>query len=241
MTDRELLARIAASAGPKGRIQAVGPRAFAPRRPRAPSSPRATGPPYRPRPAHSTRPRPLEPFPARPSRETTSSPAASICTATATALSAPIANPPPADSKVASTVQDIFIPPNEINAAMQGDQVLVELDPPKADGRQQGRIVRILERRNPTVVGTFRYGAPRSRPQQCCHSLRRPHDAAHRDSTRRGNPARRWTLQRRIASWVTKQTAQSKTRKRGGPGRPRRRCRDHQLAHAHAPSHRPRH
>ena len=39
---------------------------------------------------------------------------------------------------------------------MQGDQVLVELDPPKADGRQQGRIVQILERRNPTVVGTFR-------------------------------------------------------------------------------------
>jgi ribonuclease R len=53
-------------------------------------------------------------------------------------------------------VQDIFIPPNEINAAMQGDQVLVEVEPPKADGRQQGRIVRILERSNPTVVGTFR-------------------------------------------------------------------------------------
>ena len=39
---------------------------------------------------------------------------------------------------------------------MQGDQVLVEVDRPKADGRQQGRIVRILERTNPTVVGTFR-------------------------------------------------------------------------------------
>ncbi|MGB0054688.1 MAG: RNB domain-containing ribonuclease [Terracidiphilus sp.] len=52
---------------------------------------------------------------------------------------------------------DIFVPPNEINSAMQGDQVLVEVDPPKADGRLQGRILRILERRNPTVVGTFRY------------------------------------------------------------------------------------
>jgi ribonuclease R len=41
---------------------------------------------------------------------------------------------------------------------MQGDQVLVEVDPPKADGRMQGRIVRVLERRNPTVVGVFRYG-----------------------------------------------------------------------------------
>ena len=68
----------------------------------------------------------------------------------------PNRKPSAIDSKVASTAQDIFIPPSEINAAMQGDQVLVELDPPKADGRQQGRIVRILERRNPTVVGTFR-------------------------------------------------------------------------------------
>src|ERR1039457_6113529 len=55
---------------------------------------------------------------------------------------------------------DIFVPPNEINRAMQGDQVLVEVDPPKADGRSMGRIVRVLERRNPTVVGVFHYGVP---------------------------------------------------------------------------------
>ena len=55
-------------------------------------------------------------------------------------------------------IEDIFIPPSEINSAMQGDQVLVELDPPKADGRLQGRILRVLERRNPTVVGVFHYG-----------------------------------------------------------------------------------
>jgi ribonuclease R len=55
---------------------------------------------------------------------------------------------------------DIFIPPNEINGAMQGDQVLVEVEPPKADGRRMGRIVRIMERRNTTVVGTFRYARP---------------------------------------------------------------------------------
>jgi ribonuclease R len=51
--------------------------------------------------------------------------------------------------------QDIFIPPGEINGAMQGDQVLVEVEPPKPDGRLQGRIARVLERRNPTVVGVF--------------------------------------------------------------------------------------
>ena len=55
---------------------------------------------------------------------------------------------------------DVFIPPNEMNGAMQGDQVLVELDPPKPDGRRQGRIARVLERRNATVVGIFHYGVP---------------------------------------------------------------------------------
>ena len=53
--------------------------------------------------------------------------------------------------------EDIFIPPNEINGAMQGDQVLVEVDPPKADGRRMGRVARVMERRNPTVVGVFHY------------------------------------------------------------------------------------
>jgi ribonuclease R len=60
----------------------------------------------------------------------------------------------------AAEIDDIFIPPDEIGGAMQGDQVLVDLDPPKADGRMQGRILRVLERRNPTVVGTFHYAKP---------------------------------------------------------------------------------
>jgi len=61
------------------------------------------------------------------------------------------------NARQATGGEDIFIPPNEINGAMQGDQVLVEVEPPKADGRRLGRIVRILERRNPTVVGVFHY------------------------------------------------------------------------------------
>ncbi|HEV2487576.1 MAG TPA: RNB domain-containing ribonuclease [Terracidiphilus sp.] len=61
------------------------------------------------------------------------------------------------NARQASGSEDIFIPPNEINGAMQGDQVLVEVEPPKADGRRQGRIVRVLERRNSTVVGIFHY------------------------------------------------------------------------------------
>src|SRR5580698_1145491 len=53
------------------------------------------------------------------------------------------------ETRQAGGDDDIFIPPNEMNGAMQGDQVLVELAPPRPDGR--------LSRRNPTVVGVFHY------------------------------------------------------------------------------------
>jgi len=53
---------------------------------------------------------------------------------------------------------DIFIPPPAIGFAMHGDQVLVELTRKKDDGRAEGRILRVLTRGNPTVVGTFHRG-----------------------------------------------------------------------------------
>ncbi len=64
----------------------------------------------------------------------------------------------------ASTTRDgdIFIPPNELNGAMQGDLVLVDEAPPARDGRRSGRIARVLTRRNPTVVGIFHYARPHS-------------------------------------------------------------------------------
>ncbi len=52
---------------------------------------------------------------------------------------------------------DLFIPPNELNDAMQGDEVLVDEAPPGRDGRRSGRVARVLNRRNPTVVGIFHY------------------------------------------------------------------------------------
>jgi ribonuclease R len=58
---------------------------------------------------------------------------------------------------------DLFIPPNEINGAMQGDEVLVDEAPPGRDGRRSGRIARVLTRRNPTVVGIFHYAKSQSR------------------------------------------------------------------------------
>jgi ribonuclease R len=63
----------------------------------------------------------------------------------------------PDAAATASKDSDIFIPPNEINGAMQGDLVLVDEAPPGRDGRRSGRIARVLTRRNPTVVGIFHY------------------------------------------------------------------------------------
>ena len=59
-----------------------------------------------------------------------------------------------------STIEgDIYIAPQAIGSAMHGDQVLVELGRRKEDGRAEGRILRVLSRANPTVVGTFHYGS----------------------------------------------------------------------------------
>ncbi len=74
---------------------------------------------------------------------------------------------------------------------------------PRADGRRLGRIARVLERRNPTVVGMFHYAHGRSTPHQCRHSLRRAHDAAHPDSAGEELPPARKT-RRRIGSWGPK-------------------------------------
>ncbi|HEV2619201.1 MAG TPA: RNB domain-containing ribonuclease [Acidobacteriaceae bacterium] len=56
---------------------------------------------------------------------------------------------------------DLFIPPHELNGAMQGDEVLVDEAPRGRDGRRSGRIARVLTRRNPTVVGIFHYARGR--------------------------------------------------------------------------------
>ncbi len=59
----------------------------------------------------------------------------------------------------ASFAGDIYIAPQAIGSAMHGDQVLVELGRRKEDGRAEGKILRVLTRANPTVVGTFHHGS----------------------------------------------------------------------------------
>ncbi|HEY1525153.1 MAG TPA: RNB domain-containing ribonuclease [Candidatus Angelobacter sp.] len=70
---------------------------------------------------------------------------------------------------------DIFIPPPEVGNAMHGDQVLVEMGRLRHDGKAEGRIVRVMEREQETVVGIFHYGSGRNdRGPQSEPGLRAP-------------------------------------------------------------------
>lgn len=53
---------------------------------------------------------------------------------------------------------DIYVSPRETGQAMHGDQVLVELGAGRGDGRAEGRIIKVIGRAHPTIVGIFHYG-----------------------------------------------------------------------------------
>src|SRR5207249_1905849 len=66
------------------------------------------------------------------------------------------------DSPMPQLDGDVFIPRDAIQDAMHGDHVLAKIQ--RLGGvtgaqRAEGRILRILDRAHPTVVGLFRYGA----------------------------------------------------------------------------------
>ena len=230
---------------PKGRIQAVGPRTFAPgggreRRLLLEQLARLTvrGQLMQLDRDHWTLPRAA----SRP--DAISLPAASICIVTATALSAPIANPAPRIQRSPGDRTFSFRPVRS-TPPCRATRFWFELEPPKADGRQQGRIVQDSRapqpnrRRHVSPVRVPVAAEIKRRP-----SLRRAHDASHRHPSRRGDPSSRRRLPRRIACSVARQISRPKPESAEGPSeyrRPHRRCRDHQLAHAHASSHRPRH
>ncbi len=50
---------------------------------------------------------------------------------------------------------DVFIPPGELNNAMHGDTVLVRLSSKSSGNRQEGTVIRILERGVQEIVGTY--------------------------------------------------------------------------------------
>jgi ribonuclease R len=61
---------------------------------------------------------------------------------------------------------DLFIPPDQLGDAMHGDQVIARIErrgtraghAPTFPSRAEGRVVRVLGRAHPTVVGVFHYG-----------------------------------------------------------------------------------
>jgi ribonuclease R len=50
---------------------------------------------------------------------------------------------------------DIFVGTGDMKEALHGDRVVVRLERQRADGRIEGRVVQVLERRTPTIVGRF--------------------------------------------------------------------------------------
>ena len=52
-------------------------------------------------------------------------------------------------------MDDIFIPPKESNSALHGDTVLARVSAQSSGSRQEGTIVRILERGTKELVGTY--------------------------------------------------------------------------------------
>src|SRR5438477_3098749 len=65
------------------------------------------------------------------------------------------------DTPMPQLDRDVFIPREAIGDAMHGDHVEIELGrvTPGPDGkRAEGRIVRVLDRAHPSIVGLFRYG-----------------------------------------------------------------------------------
>lgn len=60
------------------------------------------------------------------------------------------------DNKESKEEADVFIPASELGYAMHNDRVAVAISPVYEEGRSaEGRIVKILERGNDKLVGTF--------------------------------------------------------------------------------------
>ena len=62
------------------------------------------------------------------------------------------------DAPLAGTDQDIYISSDGMGSAMNGDRVEVQVLRAKPDGRREGRILRVTDRAQKTVVGQFHCG-----------------------------------------------------------------------------------
>jgi ribonuclease R len=62
------------------------------------------------------------------------------------------------DQPIEGIQGDIFIPPDSAQKAMHGDQVVAQVLRIDPEGRAEGRILKVLQRAHPSVVGEFRLG-----------------------------------------------------------------------------------
>jgi ribonuclease R len=62
------------------------------------------------------------------------------------------------DSPMPRVEGDLFIGRDGLGDAMHGDRVLARIERRRADGRAEGRVVQIVRREHPSIVGLFRYG-----------------------------------------------------------------------------------
>ena len=63
------------------------------------------------------------------------------------------------DEPIPGVEGDLFISRDNMGDAMNGDRLLARIIRRRDDGRAEGRVVQIVERQHPTIVGLFRYGS----------------------------------------------------------------------------------
>ncbi len=56
------------------------------------------------------------------------------------------------------TKEDIFIPPGATGGALHGDRVLVRILKPKGQKKAEGQVIRVVDRKTKTIIGTFETG-----------------------------------------------------------------------------------
>ena len=102
------------------------------------------------------------------------------------------------DVKQKETDTDVFVPGAMLASAMNGDRVVARVTPSEIPGRsREGEIIRIVERANTKIVGTFDAGRPKDRtghfhPEEILRRRENGHEGRRRDyEMAGGTPQRR--------------------------------------------------
>ncbi len=134
--------------------------------------------------------------------------------------------------QASGVTEDIFIPPNEINGAMQGDQVLVEVEPPRPMGAAWAALCACWSGAIPRWSASFiMRAAIATRGNVVVPFDERMTQPILIPPGQELPAAAKATTPHRV--WARKQTHVQRNPR--GPGRPGGGCGDHQLAHATRP------